>query len=115
MKAAIKPFVGTWRIVEMETWDQDFVNMPAPGQITFKRDSTGSFRFGMVEAETDCRVESEEGATWVEFTWAGSDECEPVNGRGWAMIADNELHGHLFFHQGEDSSFRAVKSKKNKK
>jgi hypothetical protein len=31
MKAAMRPFVGTWRIVEMEVWDQDYVNMEVPG------------------------------------------------------------------------------------
>ena len=27
MKKEIKFFIGTWSIVEMEAWDQDFVNM----------------------------------------------------------------------------------------
>jgi len=27
MKAKLKPFVGKWILVEMEAWDQEFVNM----------------------------------------------------------------------------------------
>jgi hypothetical protein len=34
MKAS---FVGRWRIVEMELWDQKFVDLESPGHITFNR------------------------------------------------------------------------------
>jgi len=44
MKAALKPFVGKWVIVEMETWDQEFVNMEGPGHFTFRKDGTGHVR-----------------------------------------------------------------------
>lgn len=27
MKKEIKPFIGTWAIVEMEVWGQEFVNI----------------------------------------------------------------------------------------
>ena len=30
-----------------------------------------------------------------------------ASGRGWAVLADDEIEGHLFFHVGDDSSFRA--------
>ena len=33
-----------------------------------------------------------------------------VSGRGWAVLADDgSLQGHLYFHLGDDSSFRAVR------
>jgi hypothetical protein len=34
-----------------------------------------------------------------------------VSGRGWAALVDDEaIEGHLFFHPGEDSSLRAERS-----
>lgn len=58
MKAKLKPFIGKWIIVEMEAWDQDFVNMEVPGHFTFRKDGTGQFQFGLVQGEMDCRAEN---------------------------------------------------------
>ena len=44
----------------------------------------------------------------VEFSWQGSDEGDDTSGRGWAALnPDGTLEGHLFFHLGDDSAFRA--------
>jgi hypothetical protein len=38
----------------------------------------------------------------------GADEGDQVSGRGWAALVDDEtIEGHLFFHLGDDSTFRA--------
>ncbi|MEV6322457.1 hypothetical protein AB0M45_14875 [Nocardia sp. NPDC051787] len=38
----------------------------------------------------------------------GLDEGDKVSGRGWAVLIDDQtIRGHLFFHLGDDSSFRA--------
>ena len=110
MKAALKPFVGKWRIVEMEAWDREDLDMEGPGHFTFGRDGTGHFRFGLVRGEMDCRMENTTGKARIEFSWEGSDEMDPVCGRGWAWIEQEELHGRIFFHMGDDSAFRAVRS-----
>ena len=39
-------FVGKWRIVEMETWDRDYIDLVVPGHITFDPELDGAFRFG---------------------------------------------------------------------
>lgn len=37
---------------------------------------------------------------------------DEASGRGWAQIdGDGKLHGHIFFHNGDDSSFVARKSR----
>jgi len=41
MKTKIKPFIGTWFIVEMGAWDQEYVNMKVQGHFTFNRDYHG--------------------------------------------------------------------------
>jgi hypothetical protein len=46
------------------------------------------------------------GRASVEFSWQGDE----VSGRGWAVLADDgSLQGHLYFHLGDDSGFRAVR------
>jgi hypothetical protein len=45
----------------------------------------------------------------VEFSWDGNAEMDDVNGRGWAVLQGEELHGRLFFHQGDESDFTAKK------
>jgi hypothetical protein len=33
----------------------------------------------------------------------------PAQGSGWAIVKGDELHGMLFFHNGDDSEFLAKK------
>jgi hypothetical protein len=56
--ARIKAFVGQWHIVEMEAWDQEYVNMEVPGHFTFQKDGSGHSQFGLVQGEMDCRLEN---------------------------------------------------------
>ena len=102
------PFLGRWRIVEMEQWDRDFIDLEGPGFITFSKGGNGEFHFGAVHGQLDCRVENFADGQHIEFSWEGNDEMDPVIGRGWAVLKNGELHGRLYFHHGDDSSFRAV-------
>jgi hypothetical protein len=100
--------VGQWRIVEMSGWDRDAIDLIEPGFIGFAGDGTGQFGFIAVRGWLDCRPVERAGRTGVEFTWEGVDEGDQVSGRGWALLGDDEtIEGHLFFHLGDDSSFRA--------
>jgi hypothetical protein len=114
MKTKIKPFIGKWSIVEMESWDQEYVNMEGSGHFTFKKDGTGEFQFGLVRGEMDCRVETVDGRERIEFSWEGQIELDPESGRGWAVIENEELRGRIFIHLGDDSEFRARPSRKAK-
>jgi hypothetical protein len=60
-----------------------------------------------IGASIDYRVVRRDGASMVEFTWAGFDEMNPTSGRGWAWIDGNMMSGKLFVHQGDESSFVA--------
>jgi hypothetical protein len=103
------PFEGRWRIVAMEVWDQDFVDAEVEGFIEFDAQGGGEFQFGYVRGDMDCRLTTRDGEPAVEWTWEGNDEMDPAQGRGWAVLKGNELHGRLFFHQGDDSDFVARK------
>ena len=103
------PYLGTWRIIEMEQWDQDYIDLVVPGYIAFREDNLGEFQFGTVHAEIDYRIEPSPGTERLEFSWEGEDEMDPVSGRGWAMIRDGQLQGTLYFHEGDASGFVAQK------
>ncbi len=110
------PFSGSWRIVEMELWEREDIDMLGRGYIRFNRDRTGEFRFLAVQGGMDCRVAERDGKPIVEFSWAGYDEMDPASGRGWATLhADGRLRGRLFFHLGDDSAFGATRERKTQK
>ena len=114
MKKEINPFIGTWSIMEMEAWDQEYVNMEVPGHFTFKKNGTGLFQFGLVQGEMDGRMDNYGGRERIEFSWEGRDELDSASGRGWAVIENGKLCGRIFIHMGEDSAFRARKPKSRK-
>ena len=109
--ANLARFTGRWRIVSMDLWDTDAIDLVEPGFIEFTQDRTGQFGFIVVRGWMDCRESARDGHTCVEFTWEGSDEGDQVSGRGWAMLADDgTLDGRIFFHNGDDSGFHAVRA-----
>jgi hypothetical protein len=102
---------GRWRITEMDLWEQEDVDLDAPGFIEFDRNQMGSLAFIAVEGGIDWRGSSRDGSPGVEFSWEGFDESNPAMGRGWAVLEDNgSLRGHIYFHQGDDSGFRAARA-----
>jgi hypothetical protein len=102
---------GTWRIIEMEQWDQDYIDLVVPGYIAFREDNQGEFQFGTVHGNLDYRVEPYQEPARLEFSWEGEAEMDPVSGRGWAMIQDGQLQGRLYFHEGDESGFVAQKER----
>ena len=91
--------------------DTDFVDLAVPGHVTIRRDGQGSFQFGAVEGTMDCRLEKSGDDEQISFTWEGFDEGDPVFGRGWVQVTGQQMLGHLFFHQGDDSPFKAKRSR----
>ena len=100
---------GRWRIVEMEAWDRDAIDLVEPGFIEFSDEGTGQFGFIAVRGWMDCRSTERDGHAAIEFSWDGEDEGDQVSGRGVAVrVEDATIEGHIFIHLGEDSRFRAV-------
>jgi hypothetical protein len=112
------PFSGDWNIVSMSAWDDDYLNEEDQAVIEFDHEGGGSFQFGYVHGEMDCRLTTRDGEPAVEWTWDGNDEMDPAQGRGWAIVKGEEIHGMNFFHQGDDSEFvakRPVETKAKKR
>lgn len=93
--------LGKWQIIEMELWEQKDVELMGPAFIEFGNNGAGEFNFIAVEGCMDCHHIKKNGLPFVDFTWDGNDECDPVNGRGWATIENDILSGRIYFHQGE--------------
>ena len=101
---------GRWRILEMDLWDQEALDLVAPAFIEFSADHSGELGFIVVTGCIDWRSAGS-GRSGVEFSWEGTDEGDQVSGRGWAALqTDGVLHGHLYFHLGDDSGFRAQRT-----
>lgn len=110
-KSTLKnPFKGYWRITWMDLWEQDFIDEEVEGYFEFASNNIGSFQFGYVQGQIDYRPGIREGRPCVEFTWDGSDELQPVQGRGWATLDGDEIAGMIFFHLGDESEFKAKKT-----
>ena len=110
-KKQSNPFKGRWRITWMEQWDQDFVDEEVEGYFEFDAKDNGSFQFGYVSGGIDYRLGTRDGNPSIEFSWEGSDEMDPAQGRGWAVIDGGELSGMLFIHHGDESEFKAKRKK----
>jgi hypothetical protein len=108
------PFSGRWQIVSMSAWEQDFIDEEEEGYFEFGDNDQGEFHFGYVHGHMDCKVTTRDGEQAVEWTWDGNDEMDPAQGRGWAVVKGDELHGMIFFQGGDDSEFVAKKKSEKK-
>jgi hypothetical protein len=109
------PLEGRWRITWMDQWDQDFVDEEVEGYFEFGPNNSGSFQFGYVQGNIDYRTGVRDGQPCVEFSWDGNDESSAAQGRGWAVLDGHEIKGMIFFHEGDDSEFKASKAKSKRK
>ena len=99
--ALAKAFAGRWRIVEMDVWDKDFLDLVEEAHLTF-----GEIAFGALKGFLDTRYGARDGAACAEFSSEGQDENDPACGRGWVTIGTaGRLVGHFYIHNGDDSGF----------
>src|ERR1700746_3523542 len=81
-----KAFIGRWRIVEMDVWDSDFLDLVEEAHLTFQGKSDGEIAFGALKGFLDVRYGARDGSACAEFSWQGHDENDPACGRGWAIL-----------------------------
>ena len=106
VSAFAKAFAGRWRIVEMDAWDNAFLDLVEEAHITFKSASDGEIVFGALQGFLDVRYGSRDGLACAEFSWQGHDDNDPSCGRGWASFGTaGRLVGHFYIHQGDESGF----------
>ncbi len=100
----MKTFQGSWEIIETEMWNKEDLDMTETAYIQFDGDK-GNFHFICVDAQMDVEYTEER----AEFSWFGSDENDTASGRGWAVVNDGKLHGKIYFHHSDDSTFTAIR------
>ena len=86
LPAFAKAFVGRWRIVEMDVWDKDFLDLVETAHLTFKGAADGKIAFGALKGFLDVRYGTRDGSACAEFSWQGNDENDPASGRGWVVL-----------------------------
>lgn len=100
-------FIGKWFIEDMEMWDRNFIDLVERGNFTFKLNDSGSFAFGAVSGNMDCKIANEQ----LDFTFEGEDECDSTSGRGYVKLTkEGKLSGQIYFHQGDNSGFTAIRN-----
>jgi hypothetical protein len=104
------PFVGCWHIESMDEWNQDFIYAEVSGYLSFDAQGGGEFQFGYVHGWMDCPLTTRGGKLVVPWTWDGNDEMDLAQGRGWAVLQGDELHGMIDFHRGDDAGFVAERA-----
>lgn len=104
---ATHALLGAWRIVETELWDLDDLDLIEPAHLTLAPKGRGRLGLLAIEATLDYRVVQRESLPAIEFSFEGFDEGDRLSGRGWAILDDEQLRGHLFVHHGDDSGFTA--------
>lgn len=104
-------FSGTWHIQEMGNWDEDYFNMEVQAYLEIEPNGAGDFQFGLVSGQIDGEVVREGKTERFEFTWEGSDECDPAFGSGWLKLKNSDtVEGRIKFHQGDSSTFVAERA-----
>ena len=105
---AKNPFIGHWRITEMDEWGPDYLDLVVPAFIRIEPGAEGSFQFGTVVGWLDYRVVAQADQPRLEWSWQGLNDSDEACGRGWAVLDGSLLKGHLFIHASDDSAFLAT-------
>ena len=88
--AFAKAFAGRWRIVEMDVWDHDVLDIGEEAHFTFEGASNGEIAFVAVKGFLDVRYGSRDGAASAEFSWQGTDDeaCGRAQSLAHQMLVD---------------------------
>ena len=107
-----KEFIGKWHITKMSEWDNYYVNEEVKAFIKIDKSGTGEFHFGYVQCSTSGGFREIGQDLVYDFTFDGSDECDPTNGDGSMKVnPDGTAKGEIRFHMGDKSTFWAKRAK----
>jgi len=66
-----KAFAGRWRVVEMDNWDNDVLDLVEEAHLTFQRAADGEIAFVALKGFLDVRYGARDGSACAEFSWEG--------------------------------------------
>ena len=70
-------FAGRWRIVEMDNWDSDFLDLVEEAHLTFAGKSDGEIAFGALKGFLDVRYGAREGSAARSSRGKGTTRMTP--------------------------------------
>ena len=97
-----KAFAGRWRIVEMDVWDKDFLDLVETAHLTFKGAADGEIAFGALKGFLDVRYGTRDGSACAEFSWEGNEERPGL--RSWMGCPWHCSDPHATFRQVTDKA-----------
>ncbi len=68
-----------------------------------------------IQGDIDYRFGRREEESFIEFSWEGTDDGQPISGRAWALLEKRELRGRLFIHGGDEIRFVAKRKRERTK
>lgn len=96
---------GHWKIIWMELWDQESIDLEVPGYIKISEEEDGEFQFGLVVGGFSTNPDKDSFVS----EWEGSDEMDEARGEMYGYIENSELLGSISFWQSDESDFKAVR------
>jgi hypothetical protein len=60
--------VARWRLVEMDNWDSDFLDLVEEAHLTLEGKSDGEIAFGALKSFLDVRYGMRDGSACAEFS-----------------------------------------------
>ncbi len=104
--AFAKAFAGRWRIVEMDNWDNDALDLGEEAHLIFQGTADGEIAFVSLKGFLDVRYGARSASACAEFSREGQDANDAACGRGWAALGSaGRLVGHIYTHNAADSGF----------
>lgn len=85
-------FAGRWRIIEMDVWNSDFLDLVEEAHLTLQGKSDSEIAFGAFEGFLDVRYGTRDGSACAEFSWDGHDENDLSFGRHCGQAGRSLLH-----------------------
>jgi hypothetical protein len=109
--AVNRKFIGEWSITQLEGFDAEYLNLCGPSVIKISPGGIGEMNFGAVEIVLDCKMDDLNEHV-LRFSFEGSDEGDPISGRGYSFNEGREMTGRIFLYCGDEFGFKAKKIKK---
>jgi hypothetical protein len=101
-------FVGKWHIYEMDMWNEEYSNKTIQGFVEIENSKIGRFQIGVISGELEGKLVEYYGKESFEFTFEGTDECDPISGCGWMLFRERDIvKGEFRFYLGSNSTFLA--------
>lgn len=99
--------IGSWRIVEADIWDRDYLDLVEPAMLIIEADGRGEIAYGAMQAGLNL----EYSRNMVFFTWDGLDEMDEVGGSGSAELQDDgSLEIQIAYRYGDEAILKAIRA-----